>query len=207
MYTINELTKIINPEKMIKIFYDLETTGVNSLKHSIHQIAGLVEVDGAVVEKFDLKTRPHPKAEITPEAMHICNVTEEQILNYPEMGKVYRKFCRMLGKYIDKFDSKKKAWLVGFNNRYFDDVFLRAWFIHNGDQYINSWFWGDTLDALVLASQYLLDRREGMSSFKQKRVATELGIDVDKTKLHDAEYDVYLTRQIYRIVTGLEVEI
>lgn len=192
---------------MVKIFYDLETTGVNAHRHSIHQIAGMIEVAGKVVETFNLKTRPHPKAEITPEALSICKVTKEKILAYPEMGKVYHAFCRILGKYIDKFNPKQKAWLVGFNNRYFDDVFLRAWFLQNGDQYFNSWFWGDTLDSLVLASQYLLDRRVNMPSFKQKRVAKELGIEVDESKVHDALYDAQLTRRIYRIVTEIEIEI
>ena len=59
----------------------------------------------------------------------------------------------------------------------------------------------------VLASQYLLKRRASMPSFKLKRVAKELGIVVEEESLHDAYYDVKLTRQIYRIVTGLQVEI
>ena len=45
-----------------------------------------------------------------------------------------------------------------------------------------------------------------MPSFKLKRVAKELGILVEEEKLHDAVYNVYLTREIYRIVTGLELE-
>jgi DNA polymerase-3 subunit epsilon len=125
---------------------------------------------------------------------------------YPPMGRVYRKFLRIMGKYIDKYNPKDKAWLVGFNNRGFDDRFLRAWFEQNNDMYIGSWFWSDTLDVMVLASEYLLKRRSEMPSFKLKRVALELGLDVEAERLHDAYYDVELTRSIYRIVTGLDVE-
>lgn len=192
--------------KIVKIFLDLETTGVNPKRHSIHQIAGLVEVDGEVVEEFNILTRPHPKAEITPEALTTCNVTEEQILNYEPMEVGYRSLLAVLGRYIDKYDRTDKAYLVGFNNRAFDDIFLRRWFTQNGDSFFGSWFWTDTLDVLVLASQYLIGRRSAMQSFKLKRVALELGLEVDKDKLHDAFYDIKLTRDIYQIVTGLEIE-
>jgi DNA polymerase-3 subunit epsilon len=191
---------------MVKLFYDLETTGVNVYKHGIHQIAGMVEINGNVVEKFDLKVRPNPKAKIEQEALNIGGVTLDQIMAYPPMGRVYRKFLRIMGKYIDKYNPKDKAWLVGFNNRGFDDRFLRAWFEQNNDMYIGSWFWSDTLDVMVLASEYLLKRRSEMPSFKLKRVALELGLDVEAERLHDAYYDVELTRSIYRIVTGLDVE-
>ena len=46
-----------------------------------------------------------------------------------------------------------------------------------------------------------------MPSFKQHRVARELGIEVDEDRLHDASYNVELTRGIYRIVTGLDIEL
>jgi DNA polymerase-3 subunit epsilon len=192
---------------MIKIFLDLETTGVDSTKHSIHQIAGLIEVDEEVVESFNLKTRPHPKAIIEPEAMKVCGVTAEQIQAYPEMKSVYRKLLALFSKYIDRYNPKDKAFMVGYNNRASDDIFLRAWFKQNGDSYMGSWFWSDSLDVMVLASEYLQQRRAAMPTFKLVRVAMELGIVVEEKKLHEAGYDVYLTREIYRIVTGREVEI
>ena len=191
---------------MIKVFFDVETTGVNPKLHSIHQLAGCIEVNGEVVEYFDIRCKPYPKAQIDPGALKVCNVTEAQIMAYPDMKIAYKQLILMLSKYIDKFDTKNKAHLVGFNNRFFDDVFLRVFFELNGDLYIGSWFYTDSLDCIVLASQYLLDRREGMQNFKQGTVAKELGIEVDKTRLHDARYDVELLRKIYRIVTGLDTE-
>lgn len=192
---------------MIKVFYDLETTGVNPKKHSLHQIAGCIEVDDEVVEWFDIKSKPHPKAIYEPEAMSIGGVTEAQLRGYQDMGVAYNIFKGILSKYIDKYNPKQKAVLVGYNNRYFDDVFLRVWFEQNGDNFIGSWFWNNSLDVLVLSTEYLLDRREDMPSFKLKRVAKEVGIPVDESKLHDAKYDIMLTRQVYRIVTGRDFEI
>jgi DNA polymerase-3 subunit epsilon len=192
---------------IVKFFFDLETTGVEVKKHSIHQISGCIEVNDEVVEYFDFKVAPNPKALIDPQALHVCGVTEEQIKEYPEMKVVFRQLTKMLNKYASKYDPTDKIWLVGFNNRKFDDIFFRAWFEQNGDTFFGSWFWTDSLDVIVLASQYLINRRRSMSSFKLKRVALELGIAVDESKLHDAKYDIDLTRYIYRIVTGLDIEI
>lgn len=192
---------------IIKVFYDLETTGVEVKKHSIHQIAGLIEINDEVVEKFNIFSRPHPKALIEEGVLKACNKTKEELLSYPDMKDAHKEFKAILGKYIDPFDTKQKAWNVGFNNRYFGDVFLRAWFKQNGDEFIGSLFWTDTLDTLVLASQYLIHRRPTMPSFQQHRVARELGIIVEENRLHDASYDVELTRGIYRIVTGLDIEL
>jgi DNA polymerase III subunit epsilon len=191
----------------ILAFYDLETTGLNYKQHCIHQLAGIIEIDGQVVEEFDYKMAPHPKAKVEKEALDKGRVTEDQVKAYPDQKIMFLKFKQMLNKYIDPYNPKQKAHLVGFNNRFFDDPFLRMWFELNGDQFIGSWFWNDTLDALVLASQYLLHRRADMPSFKQSRVAKELGLDVDEGKLHDALYDVQLARGIYRIVTGLDIEL
>jgi DNA polymerase-3 subunit epsilon len=192
--------------QIIKVFYDLETTGVNPRRHSIHQLAGLIEVDGKIDRSFDIKTRPHPKAEILPDALKVGNVTLEQVQAYKPMKEAYVEFTSMILEYVDKYDTQDKCYLVGYNNRYFDDVFLRAWFEQNGDQYIGSYFWNNTLDVLVLATEYLLKRRAQMSAFKLKSVCRELGIEYDESKLHNGVYDVELTREIYQIVTGLEIE-
>ena len=193
--------------KLTRVYIDVETTGLNPRLHSVHQIAGIIEVNDIVIEEFDLKVRPHPKAQYDQQALDTCRVTEEELRAYPEMAFIYTTLIKMLGKYVDRYNPKDKAFAVGYNNRAFDDIFLRTWFEQNSDTFINSWFWANTLDCLVLATEYLLARRVNMSSFKLQRVAKELGILVDEDKLHNASYDVYLTREIYRIVTNREIEI
>jgi DNA polymerase-3 subunit epsilon len=192
---------------MKKIFLDVETTGTDIRKHSIHQISALIEVDGEVVEEVNLFSRPHHKALYEPAALRICGKTEAELKAYPLMDQSHRKFVAVLGKYVDKFVASDKFHVAGFNNRAFDDPFMRVWFEQNGDDFFGSWFFPDTLDVMTLASEYLLDRRAAMPSFKLKRVAREVGIYVDESKLHDASYDVVLTRGVYRIVTGREIEI
>lgn len=178
-------------------FFDCETTGVKHWKNSMHQLAGAIVIDGIVKERFDFKMRPHPSAIIEDEALVIGHVTREQILAYPEMRTTYLQILKMLGKYIKKFDKKDKFHMVGYNNSAFDNHFLRAFFVQNGDNYFGSWFWVDTLDCFILASKHLMHVRTELENFQQGTVAKYLNIEVDETKLHDAAYDTDILMQIW----------
>ena len=69
----------------------------------------------------------------------------------------------------------------------------------NNDKYFGSWFWPNSLDAYVFASQKLLQQRHKMKDFQLRTVAKELGITIDEEQLHNAMYDIYLTRKIYKM--------
>ena len=184
------------------VFFDLETTGTNPGKHGIHQISGQIVIDGVVKESFDFHVQPNPKALIEEEALKVGGVTREQILAYPPMQQVYQEFVAMLGKYVDKFNKKDKFFLVGYNNAAFDNQFLRGFFLQNGDVYFGSWFWSNSIDVMVFASAYLATRRPEMENFKLSTVAKTLGIVVNDDSLHDAMYDIELTKAVFDIVTG-----
>ena len=183
------------------VYYDLETTGTNPGKHGIHQISGQIVIDGVIKETFDFHVQPNPRAMIEDEALKVGGVTREQILAYPPMQQVYQEFVAMLGKYVDKFNKKDKFFLVGYNNAAFDNQFLRGFFLQNGDVYFGSWFWSNSIDVMVLASAYLATRRPEMENFKLSTVAKTLGIVVNDDSLHDAMYDIELTKAVFDIVT------
>ena len=184
------------------LFFDLETTGTNPGRNGIHQISGQVVIDGETKETFDFHVQPNPKAQIEDEALKVGNVTREQIMAYPPMGEVYAQLVAMLGKYVDKFDKKDKFFLVGYNNAAFDNQFLRGFFLQNGDKYFGSWFWANSIDVMVLASLFLADRRAEMENFKLSTVAKFLNIKVDEASLHGADYDIFLTREVFNVVKG-----
>jgi DNA polymerase III subunit epsilon len=178
-------------------FYDLETTGVQYWRNGIHQIAGAIVIDGEIKERFNFKVCPHPKAVIEDAALEVGNVTREQILSYPKLEEVYKQLIKMLSKYVDKFNRTDKFHLVGYNINGFDNPFFRAFFVQNEDKYFGSWFWADSIDCYVLASHKLRKERTSLLDFKQKTIAEHLGIIVDESKLHDAEYDITLCMEIY----------
>ena len=182
-------------------FYDLETTGVKFWKNGIHQISGAITIDGEIKESFNYKVKPFEKALIEDEALAVAGVTREDLESYEEMIDVYIKIKSMLGKYVDKFNKKDKFHLVGYNNASFDNQFFRAFFTQCGDAYFGSWFWADSLDCYVLASNKFRKERSSFVDFKQATVAKRLGIEVDETKLHDAEYDIYLCMEIFKKVS------
>ena len=195
---------LLNKYAMKLVFFDLETTGTNPGKHGIHQISGQIVIDGVIKETFDFHVQPNPKALIEDEALKVGNVTREQILAYPPMQQVYQEFVSMLGKYVDKFNKKDKFFLVGYNNAAFDNQFLRGFFLQNGDVYFGSWFWANSIDVMVLASAYLATRRPDMENFKLSTVARTLGVDVQSESLHDAMYDIELTKAVFDIITKIE---
>lgn len=182
-------------------FFDLETTGTNPAKNGIHQISGEIVIDGEVKESFDFKVQPNPLAIIEQEALDVCGVTKDQILRYTPMFIVYGELTKMLAKYVDKFNKKDKFFLVGYNNASFDNQFLRGFFLQNKDNYFGSWFWSNSFDVMVLATPFLAEKRAEMENFQLKTVAKHLEIVVDETKLHDASYDIFLTKSIFNIVT------
>lgn len=182
------------------LFYDIETTGVMHWKNGIHQISGCIDIDGEVKEYFDFKVQPHPACIIEEDALRVGGVTKEQIMAYTPMAEVHKSLLALLSKYVDKFNKKDKFFLVGYNNASFDNQFLRAFFLQNKDDYFGSWFWADTHDVMVLASKYLMSDRTKLIDFKLMTVAKHLGIRVDESKLHDATYDIHLTREVYYAV-------
>lgn len=188
----------------MKLFFlDLETTGVNPGRNGIHQMSGMVVIDGEEKETFNFNVRPNPKAVIEKQALDVAGVTEEQVLSYPPMEVVYReKLIPMLDKYIDRFNKKDKFFIVGYNNAHFDNDFFRGFFLQNGDKFFGSYFWANCFDCMVLATPYLADVRPSMENFKQGTVAKYLGIEIDESKLHDALYDIRVRKQIYDKVCG-----
>ena len=86
---------------MKTLFFDLETTGTLVNRHGIHQISGMVVIDGEIRESFNYHVQPNPKADIVQEALDVAGVTKEQIMAYPPMGEVYKQFVDMLAKYVD----------------------------------------------------------------------------------------------------------
>lgn len=192
------------PQKMKLAFIDVETTGTKFWRNGIHQLSGCLEIGGEIVETFNYKVQPNPACQIEEEALQVAGVTRDQVMSYRPMGEVYKEFVALLGKHVSRYDKKDKFWFIGYNSQGFDMPMVRAWFVQNGDQYFGSFFHSVSPDVMVLAAQQLMGDRSGMEDFKLKTVARKLGVVVDDTRLHDAMYDIEITRQAYHILTKLK---
>lgn len=202
----NNIEIMVEDKRIKKFFYDVETTGLDYKRCSIHQLTAWVEIDGVIVEKINLHMKPHPKAEISPEALVVGKVTEEQIQAYPEFADQMAVLIAMLRKYVNPYSKGDKMFLVGFKNASFDDDFLKKAFDLFKSKFF-FYFYTSTIDVSCLAAQYLMNIRSSMPSFKLARVAKTIGIEVEDENLHDANYDVFLTREVYYTVTRIEENI
>lgn len=184
------------------------TTGVKFWRNGIHQIGGIVDIDGQEAERFDIRLAPNPAATIEQEALDVAGVTLEQIQSYQPMEEGYRQLVSILSKYVNKFDKRDKMYLVGYNNAGFDNNFLRALFQQCGDKYFGSWFYPNCMDVYVMVTPFLMGVRNDMENFKLMTVARTMGIEIDENKLHDATYDIELTRDIfYRIIGKMDIKL
>jgi DNA polymerase III epsilon subunit-like protein len=109
---------------MLKEFYlDCETTGLDPKINGIWQIAGMIVV-GNQVEPFSLMMRPFESDRITPEALEVSKMTEEEMRALPKPRTIYAKLIDLMGRHVDKFDKSEKFIFLGYNAR-FDSQFLR----------------------------------------------------------------------------------
>lgn len=190
---------------MKNIFYDLETTGFSSFSNAIHEIGlfdpvreelGRAEgLEGAGV--LSVKVRPSYKKVIDARALAVSGVTLETILGYPVESEGAKQFA----EYIAETEalSGEKVRLVGFNNRQFDDRFLREFLERNAYYDLAFRLPREAYDLLqALRSNHFRGVRPGNLS----GVAAQLGISFEPGKLHGAAYDARLTGEIYKRLYG-----
>lgn len=186
----------------MKLFFcDLETTGVRAYTHGVVQISGEIwtrmSTTGLVKqESFNLRAAPFEEDVIDLRALEVTGLTKAEIQEYPRPQDVFKDLKRILKRYVDPFNKMDKFFFLAYNAP-FDENHLRAFFKKNSDPYFGSWFFWPSIDVAVLAADYLRYERKDMMRFKLSDVAERLGIEIESSRLHDALYDVELTRKIY----------
>ncbi len=183
------------------VYLDIETTGLDSEIHAITQLAAIIEVDGAELQKINLKIRPNLEHSITRGALETTKVSYDTIMGYElSQFSAYIKLVSILDKYINKFDPDDKFYLIGYNSHSFDSKFLRKFFEMHNNKYYGSYFYYPSIDVMILAAFAAMGQRCKLPNFKLMTVAKSLGIEVDESRAHDAMYDVKITRDIYNII-------
>lgn len=191
-------------------FLDVETTGVNPEKNGLIQVSGCIQIQDQVLESFDYFVRPYSSDLIEEGALQVTGIDRRQLLHPEDPNflaipdqeflspqKVYSLLNTLLERHVDKFDRTDKYHLIGYNAHSFDMPFLRRFWEKNNDRYLGSWFWYPCLDVMLIWAQILEDKRQELSNFKLATVAQYAGIEVDETRLHDSQYDIELTRNLW----------
>jgi DNA polymerase-3 subunit epsilon len=177
------------------LYFDTETTGLDPVKNDIIQIAGIVEIDGEIVDEFNFTCQPFSYANIEPKALECNGRTIEEIKLFDPNNMAKRALDSVLGKHCDKFNKMDKFYPAGFNVR-FDLDFLAQWFKKTGDNYLGSWINWRAIDPLP--ALYVMDLKGelSLSDYKLGTVCNHYGIDTGKA--HDALSDVRATRELIK---------
>ena len=188
---------------MKNLWIDLETTGLDVKKHGIIQIAGVVEIDGEIEETFDFYTKPLPGDGITQRSMEVNKLDLETIKGFPEANDVKFQLLELFKKYVDPYYKSDKFFLMGYNAK-FDYDFLRRWFEKQSFQYFGAYFWFPPVDVMNLGALVTRSSRKDLPNFKLMSVAKAFGVKLDESLLHDANYDIKITRELfYKLVEAL----
>lgn len=184
------------------LWIDLETTGLDPLKHGVIQIAGIVEIDGETKEEFNFTVKPFKGDAVSPDSIASHGIPIKEMKTYKPPNEVYRALTKLLSKYVRVYDKSDKFHLLGYNAK-FDYDFLRKWFEKNHDPYMGSYIWFPPLDIMNLACFYLGPKRATIKNFKLDSVARAVGLRPKEGLLHDASYDIRLTRDLYEVLRSL----
>lgn len=185
------------------LYYDFETTGLDHKLHAPIQFAGLLEINGQLVEHMNYTMKPYPNDLIDPKALEVNGRSMGEINLFPDPTDTLGWILERLGKHINTRDRTDKIFLCGYNNIHFDDQFMREWFVKAARpkfDFMNH-FWNESLDMRVLAGAALARERHAMDNFKLVTVARHFGIEVDDSKAHEAMYDTELVRELSRKVS------
>jgi len=175
------------------LWLDTETTGVDPVKNSIIQIAGIVEVDEVAIDRFSIFMQPFPGAEIEPEALVVSGTTLEKLETYKSFALGMDRFKCKLEENIDKFSKTDKFILAGYNIGY-DAGFLRQAFLHVGDNFFGSWFFSCNLDVMTYVAEDV-KRGARYESHSLGSVCAVNGVCLECA--HDALADIAATRELY----------
>lgn len=179
---------------MPKIFWiDLETTGTSHYKHDIIQLAGLVDIDGVVVEEINLRIKPINMDAIDNKALEVNQKTRAEIAAYPAPQLAFNTFKTHLGKYVDPYDKQDKFVPAGYFVK-FDLDFLRSYFRKMKDKYFGSWFTSVFIDVQTFVAMEVTAGRLSLPNYK---LGTVCGVCQIEINAHDALSDIKATRMIY----------
>jgi len=183
--------------KLGKVIYiDTETTGLIPGRHDIVQLAAIIEINGEVVQKINLKCQPFNWDTIEDKALEVTGNTVEEMKTWQSPQDAYRKFIATMDKYIDKWNKNDKLIPIG-QNIPFDLSHLREWFKKcdpKEGKYMGSYIDYHSVDILSITALMKVAGKINPARMKLADVANYFGIQFDA---HDALADIEMTREIF----------
>ena len=179
-------------------WFDTETTGLDPAKNDIWQLAAEMDVNGQIVEKFEIRMQPRSIANCSDAALKVGGITREELMQLPDPQEAFLKLEAFLGRHESKTE---KFYPGGYKVADFDAPFLQQFFAKAGSRNYPSWFYWYPIDVyyLVLAAH----AAAGVMLPKYKLVDVCAHYGVALTGAHDARYDIEATRKLFCLLRDL----
>jgi exodeoxyribonuclease I len=186
------------------VFYDTETTGIDTSFDQIVQFAAIkTDPDLNIIEHFEIRSRLLPFVVPSPKALQVTKIPIER-LHDPATSSHYDMVRAIVGKLTEWAPSI----ILGYNSLGFDEKLLQQAFyqtLHN--PYLTLFHGnsrGDILRLVQAAAELepgclnIPTKDDGQSVYKLDRLAPANGFD--HTNAHDALSDVEATIHMCRLI-------
>lgn len=114
----------------------------------------------------------------------------------------YNTLLKFLDSIVNKYDKNDKIYFIAYNAK-FDSDFIRQLFIQNRNNYYGSYFFNPVIDVMQIAAFKLMNKKKP-ENFKLSTVCKHFGLRVNESRLHNALYDITLTKDLYNILRRLK---
>lgn len=183
MKIINNYVELYNNDKNL-VFFDLETTGLNSNNDRIIEIGAIKVKDGKIIETYG--TLVNPGMKIPYYATKVNGITDSMVAN----EKKDTHGVKELLKLIDK-----DSYIVAHNVK-FDIGFINAYLVRDGKDPLSNLM----IDTVRLARKAF----PGKKKYSLGVIAAELGIEVKDA--HRAVDDTRVCYELYNKAISKLVE-
>lgn len=183
------------------LYLDTETTGITD-NSAVVQIAGAIEIDGEVVEWFNIRCRPHLNADISESALEVIGFTLEELNREQEPINALFEFETLLQKYVDKYNKNDKFIMISHNHP-FDFRMLYNFYKRLNNNYLGS-FLNFKLNVCTLNLIKSLQVMEILPILENNKLGTWCNyFNIKLENAHDALEDIRATRKLYKHIEKL----
>jgi DNA polymerase-3 subunit epsilon len=176
------------------LYFDTETSGLDSKTNDILTIGGIIEIDGEVEEEFYLEMQSFNYDNISEEALKINGLELKKIKTFMSPKLAYKQLQRIFSKYINRYNKLDKFTCVGHNVR-FDLDFLTEFWKKNNDKYLGSYIDYHFLDTMVILNLMMYKKAIQLENCKLVTATQKFGIKLDA---HNAMNDIKATRELFK---------
>ena len=178
--------------KINYLWLDVETTGLDSVKNDIIQLACIPVIDGEQKNSFNEYCQPHDWSTVEDEAIAVSNVTRDQLRTFQKPEILISKLITFLKKFNVKFT------IAGYNVSFDKDFLSSAFKKANKEREYFELFTSDVRDTYKRAKR--LKSQLQTQNLKLGTLSKHFEIEI---QAHNALSDISATIKVDKILSDM----